>query len=158
MSTEKWVKRVEAIVPLLVSDIKIAIDVCETMEAANEGVSLPLTGLDFDGAEAFNTVQHSLALKLSSDIARIYDLSEGKLLDKQDKASIPVLAHHLRKPDVAAVFIERAHGWISGWPDHQCKDAEACRNAIARIVDNWDTMREGDALAPLSRVRELRTR
>lgn len=158
MLTDKWVARVEAIVPLFISDIKIAIDVCETMESANECVSVALSGFAFDGAEAFNIVQHSLALKLASDIARIYDLSGGKSLDKQDKVSIPVLVHHLRKPDVAATFIERAHGWIDGWPDHQCKDAEACRVAIARIVDRWDMMREGNALAPLSRVRDLRTR
>ena len=86
MLTEKAVERVEAIVSLLLPDIKIAIDVCETMEAANEVVAQHLAGRHIDGMDAFNVVQHSLALKLALDLARIFDVSQGRHLDTQDKA------------------------------------------------------------------------
>ena len=158
MQTEKAVERVEAIVSLLLPDIKIAIGVCETMEAANEVVAHHLSGRHIDGIEAFNVVQHSLAIKLTMDLARIFDVSQGRPLDTQDKASIPILIHHLRKERVAAEFIERARQWIPGWKKHQESDAEACRAAIARVIERWDMMQSGDVLVCLDRVRELRTR
>ncbi|MBX9934776.1 MAG: hypothetical protein K2Y56_25235 [Methylobacterium sp.] len=158
MQTEKAVERVEAIVSLLLPDIKIAIGVCETMEAANDVVAHHLSDRHIEGIEAFNVVQHSLALKLAMDLARIFDVSFGRALDTQDKASIPILVHHLRKEEVAAELIQRARQWVPGWKDDRESDAEACRAAIDRMIERWDSMQSGEDFECLDRIRELRTR
>ncbi|MBX9934636.1 MAG: hypothetical protein K2Y56_24510, partial [Methylobacterium sp.] len=48
--------------------------------------------------------------------------------------------------------------WVPGWGEHQESDGEACRAAIARMIERWDMMQSGDPLVCLERVRELRTR
>jgi hypothetical protein len=119
---------------MLLDDIRNAVELTETMEAANQIVPPALEGRQVDWGEPYNIIQNSLALKLAIDVARIYDVSEHRNLDKQAKASIPILAHHLGKPEVQNVFIDKTRYWTPQYPDSREEQAEACREAIMKVI------------------------
>src|SRR4051794_5389688 len=108
ISTSEAVRRVEAIVPMLADDVLRAIELHQTMEAANEIVALPLRDRRVDWAEPFSIIQNTLSLMLAMNLARIFDVSSTWPLDKQDKASIPILAHHLGQADVQHDLVTKA--------------------------------------------------
>ena len=137
---------------------------------------------DFGGT--YFAVQNSLALKLAMDLARIFDLSEGSRYppEKQDKASIPVLAALLRSPDVQNGLEHEAANWFPGTAhfgtigdappevveaslkkleeDYRSQNRDDCRNAIAdflALAGRLDV--EGsEEKAALGRTRDFRNR
>jgi hypothetical protein len=158
ITTQEAVRRVQAIVPLVADDIRQSIEIAETMEAGNRIVPPGLNGREFDGASAYTVIHYSLALKLALDVARIFDVSGGRELDTQDKASIPVLMHHLRKPEVAAELIARAQFWDPLPTRITLAPPEACKAAVALAIKRADELVTGEAAEALGRVRQLRTR
>jgi hypothetical protein len=158
ITTQEAVRRVGAIVPMLADDIRHAISIAETMEAANRIVPPGLAGRDIEGADAYRVIEHSLAQKLALDVARIFDASGGRELDIQDKASIPVLIHHLRKPEVTTSLIAKTEFWAPLPRRITLAPAEACQGAIALAIQRAAVLATGETAEALTRVRQLRTR
>ncbi|WP_091132731.1 hypothetical protein [Microvirga guangxiensis] len=151
-------RRVEIIVPMLGDDIRYAIEIAETMEAANRIVPIGLEGREIKGASTYATIQNSLALKLALDVARIFDVSDNNIgLDRQDKASIPVLLHHLRKPEISAELIRRSRLWAP-LPSYISLPAEdTCKAAVELALKRADELETTKAANALKRVRQFRT-
>lgn len=147
-------RRIDAIAPMLLWDVRRLRDTRSVMDAANRTVIA--RGLVVGArAEPYNVIQQRLAMMLAVDLARVFDVSAGKHLDSQDKASIPVLAHHLRRADIRASLEERARNWIAWLAD---ENAETCVECIDHALSDYDRLVSSDeGRTALERVRELRT-
>ncbi len=87
------------------------------LNAANNTIPKGLKGVYTPFERAFLGGQNALALKLAMDLARIFDLSQGKNAypaEEQTKASIPVLAALLTRPDVQDGLLQDAAKWVAG--------------------------------------------
>lgn len=157
ISTETALDRITSIVPMLATDVRIALAVYATMEAGNKIIAERLGDRPRPGADTFNLIQNSLTMRLAIEVAKIYDHTKAFPLDAQDKASIPVLAHHLSRSDVRAVMIGRARGWMPRFPGMEASHAEACSKALD-IVTGWRLQLGEAGVAALARVRDLRNR
>jgi hypothetical protein len=94
-------------------------------------------------------------MMLAVDLARIFDDSAGRSKDDQDKASIPILAHHLGRADVRAHLEQRAKDCVAWLAD---VNVSACGAAIDEAVAEYEALRaDVNGQAALSRLRELRT-
>jgi hypothetical protein len=184
MDTEEALRRVKLIAPMLRGDVERAILSHAVMEAANDTIPKGMASTYSDFGDAYFAVQNSLALKLAMDLARIFDLSEGARYppEKQDKASIPVLAALLRRPDVqneleqeaANWFPDTAHfGTIGDAPlevieaglkkleeDYRSQNRDGCRRAMADFLALAGRLEvEGsEEKAALGRTRDFRNR
>jgi hypothetical protein len=89
MDTTEALRRIRRITPMMRKDVETADLSFLVMEIPKglEDASTPFSNIYLAG-------QNALALKLAMDLARIFDLSKNKQSppEKQDKASIPVLA------------------------------------------------------------------
>lgn len=94
MDDVEALRRVRLISPVLRRDLKGALASHALMESNNEIIPRGLTGQSISSGDIYSVMQNSIALKLSMDIARIFDLSSPKRypVEEQDKASIQVLA------------------------------------------------------------------
>jgi AbiU2 len=184
MDTEEALRRVKLIAPMLRRDVETAILSHAVMEAANDTIPKGMASTYSDFGGTYFAVQNSLALKLAMDLARIFDLSEGSRYppEKQDKASIPVLAALLRSPDVQNGLEQEAANWFPGAAhfgtigdappevveaglkkleeDCRSQNRDDCRNAIAdflALAGRFDV--EGsEEKAALGRTRDFRNR
>jgi hypothetical protein len=147
-------RRIDAIAPMLLWDVRRLLDTRSVMDAANRMVIA--RGLVVGPrAEPYNVIQQRLAMMLAVDLARVFDVSAGKRLDSQDKASIPILAHHLRRADVRASLEERARSWVAWLAD---ENAETCAASIDDALSDYDRLMSSDeGRKALERLRELRT-
>jgi hypothetical protein len=111
MDTTEALRRIGRIAPMMRKDVETADLSSLVMEAANNTIpkglegSTPLSHIYLAG--------HALALKLAMDLARIFDHSKNRPLEKQAKASIPVLAALLRRPDIQEGLVQDAGEWVS---------------------------------------------
>jgi hypothetical protein len=139
---------------MLLWDVRRLLDTRSVMDAANRLVIG--RGFVFGAlAEPYNVIQNRLAMMLAVDLARVFDVSAGKHLDAQDKASIPVLAHHLRREDVRASLLDRAREWVPWLAD---ENADTCAASINEALNDFDRLLASDVgRAALERLRELRT-
>lgn len=169
---------------MLRRDVRTAVLSHAIMEAANDTIPKGMDGTHSAFSDTYLATQNALAMKLAMDLARIFDLSErGRYLpEKQDKASIPVLAALLRKPDVQRGLEEDAAKWLpsvahlgtfgpappgiveaalkEAEENHRSEDRDQCRRAIANFLATAgrleiDGSEEG---AALGRIREFRNR
>ena len=92
------------------------------MEAANNTIPKGFRGTFTPFTNIYLAGQSALTLKLAMDLARILDLSEGRPAEAQDKASIPVLAALLTRPDVRDGLLQvcckmdrRHQNWLPRW-------------------------------------------
>lgn len=155
LSVEEAVRRVEAVVDLLIKDVRHALALHISLEVANNILPPALEGQFIEGAQTFMLTRQALMMKLALDVARIYDWSARYTVEQQDKASVPVLARLLALPGVADEFAKRARQWTPGVEDVQ---ERACRAAISVIIgaDNA-TAQPGTALHhALKSLREFR--
>jgi hypothetical protein len=109
-------------------------------------------------AGAYATIHHALSLKLATDIARIFDVGVGREPDKQDKASIPILVHHLGKPEVAAEFVRRSQSWTNTPSQIAVAPKAACQAAIDLVITSASELETGKIAEALKRIRDLRNR
>jgi hypothetical protein len=116
MNTEEALRRVRLITPMLRDEVRTAILSHAILEAANDTIPKGLGGVHTEYAPTFNAVQNALALKLALELARIFDLSASRgPPEEQDKASIPVLAALVERPDVQADLKRDAEeNWFPG--------------------------------------------
>lgn len=150
------IERIEKVLPMLRQDIETAILSHEVMEAQNAVVPPGLRGYQTDFVQTYNAIQNALVLKLAMDVARVFDFSVGRPVDRQDMASIPVLAMLLDVPGVVDELANRASSWPSGieWVTddvvdrpsgvetmalemldrEQAANKESCKSALADLV------------------------
>jgi hypothetical protein len=134
MDAFEAVRRCDAIASRLFSDTRLAIKAHAIMEVANDLIPTYLGDRIFEAANTFNAVQQALSLKVAMDIGRIFDFSENKKypIEKQDKASIPVIRALLSRADLRSEIIERA----ANWPELQDFDQRnACEKAISDFIE-----------------------
>ncbi|SEH24086.1 hypothetical protein SAMN03159407_2024 [Rhizobium sp. NFR12] len=175
----RWVK---LIVPMLRQDVETAVLSHEVMEAQNAVIPPGLKGHRTDFVNTYGAIQNALVLKLAMDVARVFDFSVGRPIERQDMASIPVLAMLFRTGSVKETLVENASQWLSGveWAgaedgdrtadlqdialeleeDHRLADGDACRSAINDFLvvnDRVSDVGSEEGLA-LARVRAFRNR
>jgi hypothetical protein len=94
MDTTEALRRIRRITPMMRKDVETADLSFLVMEAANNTIPKGLEDASTPFSNIYLAGQNALALKLAMDLARIFDLSKNKQSppEKQDKASIPVLA------------------------------------------------------------------
>lgn len=148
------IARCDAIVPVLIDNVRLAIEVKETLEEGNRIVPPGLRSRPTHGLGGYNVIHRSLTYNLALDLARIYDVSAGREVDRQDKASIPVLAHLLAKPDIRASLVARAREWT---PTSQDEQARRCEDQLMRVAELWKRATENGGAAQIERLRDLRT-
>lgn len=167
---------------MLRHDVETAILSHEVMEAQNAIVPPGLKGYQTDFVQTYGAIQNALVLKLAMDVARVFDFSVGRQVDRQDMASIPVLGMLLGVPGAVDGLLAQASSWISGfeWANgdeadrsaeveavamkmlgsEQAIDKETCKAAIAEfaiLAGRLSDPTTGEAAA-LSRVKAFRNR
>jgi hypothetical protein len=118
MDTTEALRRIRRITPMMRKDVETADLSFLVMEAANNTIPKGLEDASTPFSNIYLAGQNALALKLAMDLARIFDLSKSKQFppEKQDKASISVLAALLSRSDVPDVQEGLAHDageWVS---------------------------------------------
>jgi hypothetical protein len=115
MDTTEALRRIRRITPMMRKDVETADLSSLVMGAANNTIPKGLEGVFTPFANIFLAEQNALALKLAMDLARIFDLSKNKRFppEKQDKASIPVLAALFSRSDVQEGLARDAGEWVS---------------------------------------------
>jgi hypothetical protein len=96
------------------------------------------------------------------DLARIFDLSQGKNAhpaEEQTKASIPVLAALLTRPDVQDGLLQDAAKWIAD-TSYRSLNVDACQKAITDFLALAHGLKVEDSEenAALVRIRQFRDR
>jgi AbiU2 len=176
MNTDEALRRVRQIAPMLGDDVRTAVQTHAVLEAANDTIP---RGVNHEFAATFNAIQNALALKLALELAGIFDLSKRPPPEEQDKASVPVLAALLGRPD-AQLGLEREaeSNWFPGvahigtigpeGPSGETEaalrsleensgsdDRDSCRAAIAEFLGVVGRM-VGPEGAALERLRQFR--
>jgi hypothetical protein len=177
MNTDEALRRVRQIAPMLGDDVRTAVQTHAVLEAANDTIPRGVKNHEF--AATFNAIQNALALKLALELAGIFDLSKRPPPEEQDKASVPVLAALLGRPD-AQLGLEREaeSNWFPGvahigtigpeGPSGETEaalrsleensgsdDRDSCRAAIAEFLGVVGRM-AGPEGAALERLRQFR--
>ncbi|CUX58033.1 hypothetical protein AGR13a_Lc30073 [Agrobacterium genomosp. 13 str. CFBP 6927] len=114
MDCNDAIQRIEKIVPMLRHDVETAIMSHEVMEAQNAIVPPGLKGYQTDFVQTYGAIQNALVLKFAMDVARVFDVSTGRPVERQDMASIPVLGMLFSVPGVVDGLIAEASSWVSG--------------------------------------------
>jgi hypothetical protein len=97
-------------------------------------------------------IQNSLAIRLTLDVAKVFDVGLSRPLDDQDKASIPILAHYLARSDVRYHLLERARAWTPHYPEQGAAALERVRGLRHRRLAHSLFDKEPD---PLPRYNDL---
>jgi hypothetical protein len=113
MDKTEALRRIRLITPMMRKDVETADLSSLVMGAANNAIPKGLEGTFTPFTNIYLAGQNALTLKLAMDL-RIFDLSEGRPAEAQDKASIPVLAALLTRPDVRDGLLQDAAKWIAG--------------------------------------------
>jgi AbiU2 len=174
--------RVRLISPRLREDVGTAVVSSILLNAANNTIPNGLGPVYTPFGRAYLGGQNALSLKLAMDLARIFDLSVGKNAypaEAQGKASIPVLAALLKKPDVQDGLLQDAAkciggikivkiGYPAGSPPPDVLEAleegygsrfsDACQKAITDFLALAQGLevRDSEENAALVRIRQFR--
>jgi hypothetical protein len=88
MDTTEALRRIRLIAPMMRKDVQTADLSSLVMEAANNTIPKGLEGAFTPFTNIYLAGQNALTLKQAMDLARIFDLSEGRPAEAQEKASI----------------------------------------------------------------------
>lgn len=149
VSLDEAIKRIDCIFDSLKREVAIAILYKSTLEAGNQIIIEKYSGVQFEGAECYNTIRHSLQVYLILSLSKIFEKrhvrgrpskekrvrpSKAKAFNKSDLASIPIFLHLINQKRCRRKLIERAH---AGWDDPKLKDsgpwARDCRESLRRF-------------------------
>lgn len=175
MDTTEALRRVKRILPMLIEDVKTAIQSHAVMETTNAIVPSETKGLRSPFLETYGAVQTALALKFAMDLARLFDWSAGRKLKDQEKASVLVLSALLVRADVQAELEAAAIGCrsdvasLTGVTDAPLRSLASKRQAVSRnafrtpLTDFFAAVERlnadgSPAKAALKRLRDFRTK
>ena len=153
MEDVEAVRRTKAIIPLLFTDILVAIKTMAVFESANDMVPKEMREAVSYYSNTFNITQYSLSLKLALDVARVFDVSDPNRfrIENQEKASLQVLAALIGRDDVKFYFESNSKNWVGG--------SAPVTLAIAKFLEKIDSLNslESQPFEALQRVRSFRT-
>jgi hypothetical protein len=157
-STIEAIRRVKHIASTLHDEVRRTVATHVTMDTLNETVPVELNGAPTEAAYTFNAIQDALAMKLVTDLARIFDFTDNPVfpIDGQDKASIPVLAALLRRDDVQRALMDDARDWTPDFVDGQMAASRRAVAAFLCVADQITVDRTAEHEA-FVRIREYRT-
>lgn len=151
------VERLDAMMPLIFADVRIALATEANLVAANE-IVLATPDERRPGARAYNSVHQSLVLNLAVSLARLFD--EGgkkKHPNRRDVASIPLLLRLLRQKRCRKVLIDRARVWTPMVPAYADLHENACNRAIDDAINAFSRFAKSHpGRAALARLRNFR--
>lgn len=160
LPTEEALRRTLRITSLLAQDTWYALRVRAALHAANDVI----WEKDFNNparfGDTYNVVQNSLALSVALTLARLFDISSTNRysIEEQDKASIPVLANLMMRPDVQDAVAETARGWHPDLHRGAELGESDCRQAISTALTLYGTLdKSTDHQEALIRLRDFRT-
>lgn len=91
--------RVRLITAMLSVDARRAIMSSQYLRVSNYPVLREIREIETPAADGHNMSQNALQILLVLELARLFDISD-RPVEKQDKASLPILAHFLSRDDV----------------------------------------------------------
>ncbi|MET4372497.1 hypothetical protein ABIA99_005203 [Bradyrhizobium sp. LB12.1] len=159
-TSEEAIRRTKLIAPLLAADTWFALRARATLHAANDVVSEDRFSHPSSFGDTFNVTQNSLALTVALALARLFDVSDPDRfpIEQQDKASIPVLAHLLRRSDVQESLTKDARGWHPQLVDGAKLGETSCRDAFSSALALHETYENSQTYqGAQSRLRSFRT-
>lgn len=146
VSTEEALRRVDLIVPLLALDARRALVSRAYLRASNEPVLTALSGVKTHADDGHAQSQNAHRIMLSIELARLFDVG-NKPIEKQDKASLPVLSHYLARDDVRNALIRRV--------THVGRVPRVAAS-IESYLRRWQRTIGGNEQAALSKLRTFR--
>lgn len=185
MEADEALRRIKLITPMLRRDVMTAVASHSVMEACNDVIPSGMKGIHTVFNETYGIVQNALTLKLSMDIARIFDVGQNLKFppETQEKASIQVLAALLQVTGVTERLEAEASNWLPGIEDipsdedkiaspdvvgmmqtieaeYQAGDREICRKTIAAYLDVTARLSAVGSKeeAAVKRIRDFRNR
>jgi hypothetical protein len=156
ITTVDRVRVVDTILPLLYQDIRGSLRIRSVMHAANK-VRSPLFEGETHVADPLMVTLNCIHIRFAFDLARIYDVSQTHPLDEQQKASIPILLHHLSHLDVQDVLVERSRGPVPEAAESEAHAAR-CRAALEKVMLMPGIMKSAEMAEALDRIRHFRNR
>ena len=113
------IKRLDEMIPLIVRDVEVAIQVEAALETANALVmSDELKDVRFYGADSFNIAQQSMSNFLALVLAKLFEtpgprwgLAKSSRYNVSDVASIPLLVRLLKQTRCRKRLRDRARNW-----------------------------------------------
>jgi hypothetical protein len=151
LNTEEALRRVRLITPVLRGDVETAICSHAIMESANGIIPKGVARLEIDSADTYHAVQTALTIKVAMDLARIFDRPERRPLEKQGKASVPILAALLGRPDVQAALVREATNWI-GEAEHVHPPSSAPAGLLEAALRSLKDQHQSEERAACSRA------
>jgi hypothetical protein len=161
LDTDEALRRTDRICPLLARDTWVALRARVALAAANKVVSREEFNRASKFGDTYNVVQNTMLIMVALSIARVFDVSDPSRypVERQDKASVPVLAHLLMREDVQQRLMFRARSWTPQLTDGAKLGEDACRDAIASALDAYKRFETSiDAQSAQNRLRQFRTR
>lgn len=154
-TAEEALRRVDEITIALLWEVRRLLETRAVMETANQ-VILEKGIIFGTHATTHQIVQSRLAMALALDLARAFDEDQaGRSLDDQHKASIPILAHHLARPDVRQALHARAKDSLSGVTG---EPSQVFRQTLDKALESYAAFRADPLnVAALAKIRDLRT-
>lgn len=154
LDSELALERVDLITPLLIADIWHSLTVRAVLEGANMVVGEFREERATWHGDTYNITLNALVVTLALALARVVDVSEKFEVESQDKASIPVLAALLSRPDVKGSLVDRAKDWFSNSPN---LGADDCRRSLEAALKIHRDFEVEPLLSARKRIREFRT-
>ncbi|MGY3690837.1 hypothetical protein ACVIGA_000917 [Bradyrhizobium sp. USDA 3240] len=157
LDDEEAMRRVQRIVPMLARDTWHALRVRSAFSSANDEIWELDISETMQFGDTYNVVTNALQLQAALAVARVFDVSnpERYPIEQQDKASIPVLAHLLRRSDVQQALLASASDWRSGMGAEA--DRADCRAAISLALEVYEHFeKDEDHRRAFERLRKIR--
>jgi hypothetical protein len=160
LNGDEAMRRVQRIMPMLAKDTWHALRIRSAFSSANEEIWELDINKKTEFGDTYNVVTNALQLTTALAVARVFDASnpEKYPVEQQDKASIPVLAHLLRRSDVQEALLAKASDWRSGLG--AAADQADCRAAIDRALEVYEHFEQDrgrqEAFDRLRKMRDAR--
>ena len=138
---DEALRRTERITSLLAKDSWYAIRARSALHTAHDIIWDHDYNRPSEFADTYNVVQNSLALNVALAVARVFDVSDPDRhpVEQQDKASIPVLATLLMRPDVQDALAEKARDWHPQLMGGAELGEASCREALSTALALYET-------------------
>jgi hypothetical protein len=160
LSSDEAIRRTERIASLLAKDTWYALRARASLHAANDVVNEDKFDHPSRLGDTYNVIQNAVALTVALALARLFDVSnpERYPVEQQDKASIPVLAHLLKRRDVQQTLAGKARGWHPQVIRGAELGEASCRDALSAALTLYDAhSKSADHQDAYSRLRRFRT-
>ncbi|MDQ0467011.1 AbiU2 domain-containing protein [Labrys wisconsinensis] len=112
------VSRIDKMLPLIVENVRISIQLESMLETGNEVIGEirggEANGPHWYGAHCYNTVINSVILNFALSLAKLFDPGTKRIHpNKRDVASIPLLLRLMKQKRCQAALVARSRQWTS---------------------------------------------